>query len=458
MSTTTEVTTSLTGKIASILAADKGTFSIGGSIPIVHSLETSTTTDDTPPPIERITSSPVTLRWDPASSPVGESRNVMFPPTSSHGVEQVSALLRDCQPASFGRGGEDVFDETYRKASKLDTSQFSSDFCPYKLGIVDTIAELLMPSTYMAGGSRGVKAELYKLNVYSAPSGHFKPHVDTPRSEQQFGSLVVCLPTVHTGGALEVRHAGQTVTYDWGAGTGLNDSDVGPAQLQWAAFYSDCEHEVLEVTNGHRVTLTYNLYCVLERIGVEGKIETMDVARLPLYSVVRDALANPLFMPSGGRLGFFCCHTYPHSSKSPADAPLFPSVLKGVDLCLFSVFKKLGLDVHVRRVLRSEIESIYGTREADCVKETMARPYVSKHSEGLTITERGGEDDSTQHQIWSVFGKRSRVLWLNSAMGKPKQMSFVHLTYGNQAGVNVMYTYAVLIVNLHPKGGDENKA
>jgi hypothetical protein len=43
--------------------------------------------------------------------------------------------------------------------------------------------------------SRGIRAELYKLNAYSAPSGHFKPHVDTPRSDTQIGSLVVCLPT-----------------------------------------------------------------------------------------------------------------------------------------------------------------------------------------------------------------------------------------------------------------------
>lgn len=34
----------------------------------------------------------------------------------------------------------------------------------------------------------------------------FKPHVDTPRSELQFGSLVVCLPTAHKGGQLVVQH------------------------------------------------------------------------------------------------------------------------------------------------------------------------------------------------------------------------------------------------------------
>jgi hypothetical protein len=36
--------------------------------------------------------------------------------------------------------------------------------------------------------------------------------------------------------------------------------------IEWAAFYSDCEHEVKRVQSGHRVTLTYNLY-VHERLG-----------------------------------------------------------------------------------------------------------------------------------------------------------------------------------------------
>lgn len=343
MSTTAEVTASLVGEIAALLTANKGTFSVGGSIPIAVSAGAAVAAGDAGDTAgdagdatdEHTTSAPIVLRWDPATAPAGESRNMVFPPAAAAGLgsAQLAALLGDCQPATFGRDGEDVFDEEYRKASKLDASAFSSDLCPYELGIVDTVAELLMPSEYMAGGSRGVKAELYKLNVcffpllsavivimfgiakkacvwqvYSAPSGHFKPHVDTPRSEQQFGSLVLCLPTVHVGGALVVRHGGQTVRHDWSAGTGLNEGDAGPPTLQWAAFYSDCEHEVLEVTAGHRVTLTYNLYSVPQRLKIKGKTESMDVVRLPLYGAVRDAVENPLFLTNGApfsRLFFF---------------------------------------------------------------------------------------------------------------------------------------------------------
>ena len=49
-----------------------------------------------------------------------------------------------------------------------------------------------------------------------------------------------------------MAHQGQETICDWSA-------EKGEA-IKWAAFYSDCEHEVLEVISGHRITLTYNLY------------------------------------------------------------------------------------------------------------------------------------------------------------------------------------------------------
>jgi hypothetical protein len=110
----------------------------------------------------------------------------------------------------------------------------------------------------------------------------------------------VCLPCAHAGGALVVRHAGHTVTYDW------STTDKEPPAIRWAAFYSDCEHEVLKVTAGHRVTLTYNLYAVPHRDRVEGKTESLDVTGLPLYKAVKDALDNYDFLPNGVYPALLC--------------------------------------------------------------------------------------------------------------------------------------------------------
>lgn len=62
----------------------------------------------------------------------------------------------------------------------------------------------------------------------------------------------MCLPMNHEGGELAVRHDERTEAFDWA-------KKSGESSIQWAAFYSDCEHEVFEVKSGHRVTLTYNL-------------------------------------------------------------------------------------------------------------------------------------------------------------------------------------------------------
>ena len=87
--------------------------------------------------------------------------------------EDLQALADACEPATFGRNQEDVYDETYRKAFKLDSSNFALKFDPVQLGLVDVIrTEMLEEGKKLIverpEAGRGVRAELYKLNVYGA--------------------------------------------------------------------------------------------------------------------------------------------------------------------------------------------------------------------------------------------------------------------------------------------------
>jgi len=66
-----------------------------------------------------------------------------------------------------------------------------------------------------------------------------------------FGTLVIVLPSLHSGGEIVVRHAGREVVLD------LATTDV--SQLNYAAFYADCEHAVRPVADGNRLCLVYNL-------------------------------------------------------------------------------------------------------------------------------------------------------------------------------------------------------
>lgn len=121
--------------------------------------------------------------------------------------------------------------------------------------------------------------------------------MDTPRSEDQIGSLVVSLPSAHEGGQLSVNNGGtmdQRVVFDWS-----NADSTEPAKIKWAAFYSDCAHEVHEVTSGHRITLTYNLFLTCGAGHLAEAPSALDSTQLPLYEGLRDALDNPGFFRRG---------------------------------------------------------------------------------------------------------------------------------------------------------------
>ncbi|KAL6069936.1 Fe2OG dioxygenase domain-containing protein [Balamuthia mandrillaris] len=181
--------------------------------------------------------------------------------------EALAGLVECCSAATFGQGSKEVLDSSYRHALQLSPDHFVTNFHALEYDILDKIKGILSPK------STKIRAELYKLNIYPK-GGHFKAHVDTPRGDSMFGSLVVCLPAAFQGGQLVVRHAQSEVVFDLSSRRSTKKSEMvkeeAPregedltelgCEVKWAAFYSDCEHEILPVTEGHRITLTYNLY------------------------------------------------------------------------------------------------------------------------------------------------------------------------------------------------------
>ena len=64
-------------------------------------------------------------------------------------------------------------------------------------------------------------------------------------------TLSISLPTAGDGGELLVRHRGREIAVDMHAHE--------PSELTFAAFYADCAHEIRPVTEGHRLSLVFNL-------------------------------------------------------------------------------------------------------------------------------------------------------------------------------------------------------
>ena len=100
--------------------------------------------------------------------------------------------------------------------------------------------------------------------------------------------------TSRIGGTLVVRHGGREVRFDWSKKAN---------SVQWAAFFSDCEHEVLEVVGGHRVTLTYNLHW--KRSGpslMATHLSALDQTSLHFYVALKKLVECPSFLPEGKSL------------------------------------------------------------------------------------------------------------------------------------------------------------
>lgn len=157
---------------------------------------------------------------------------------------QAAALVAVAEAAPYGRGDQTLVDPTVRRTWQISPSRVRID------GAWEDPLARIVRDAATALGAGACRAELYKLLVYD-PGSFFGPHRDTEKVAGMFATLVVCLPSAHDGGALVVRHQGREATVDLRNARG--------SRVTWAAFYADCVHELLPITEGYRVCLVYNL-------------------------------------------------------------------------------------------------------------------------------------------------------------------------------------------------------
>jgi hypothetical protein len=166
----------------------------------------------------------------------------------------------------------------------------------------------------------------------------FKAHVDTPRSENMFGSLVIFFPTAHEGGSLLMRKNG----VEWSFDSSKVLADDGEPRLGYVALYSDIEHEVTVVTSGHRITITYNLYFDHQNSRNLPKPLSSVLAMNNFKHELASLLIDPEFLPDGGYLAFGLEYAYSLSNCWSKLSDL-ENHLKGVDADLMQAFKGLSL-------------------------------------------------------------------------------------------------------------------
>jgi hypothetical protein len=149
------------------------------------------------------------------------------------------------RPARYGRGEQTLLDRGVRDTWEIPKSRVKVDKRRWDQTLLPVLAHLARDLGLPSGST--LKAEFHSMLVY-APGQFFVRHQDSEKADAMVGSLVVGLPSTFSGGALEVRHVGETATYRG-----------SKKALSFVAFYSDCRHQVKPVTSGYRVVLTYNL-------------------------------------------------------------------------------------------------------------------------------------------------------------------------------------------------------
>jgi predicted 2-oxoglutarate/Fe(II)-dependent dioxygenase YbiX len=159
---------------------------------------------------------------------------------------QAEQLVAVAERAPHGRGEETLVDTTVRRTWQIGADRVRIQGKHW----ARTLETIVVRAADGLGVSEPVTAELYKLLVYDQGS-FFVSHRDTEKAPGMFATLVIVLPSISAGGDLVVRHRGGEVRID------LRCPE--PSETAFAAFYADCVHEVLPVTEGCRLTLVYNL-------------------------------------------------------------------------------------------------------------------------------------------------------------------------------------------------------
>lgn len=157
-------------------------------------------------------------------------------------------MIKIAKPATFGWMEKTCLDSEVRSVWKIPKSRIKIDKRRWNQTLNPTL-DGLKEKLGLPEQSR-LRAELHDMLIY-APGQFFKFHQDSEKSDGMVATLVVVLPSPHSGGALIIEHQGEKIRYQ--------SSRAAAGKLTFFTFYADCQHEVRPVTEGYRVALIYNL-------------------------------------------------------------------------------------------------------------------------------------------------------------------------------------------------------
>lgn len=182
---------------------------------------------------------------------------------------RVVDLLSYATPSVFGKGSETVFDENVRKGKEIKaediifycrTRNSKTEDSVVVSKFLQSILQKTMPSSVFHHNYTP-ELKFCKLAMYEV-GGHFLPHKDTTHADNHIATLLIEVPSEHTGGDLVLRMQDQeqrwslvkTKTLD-----GLSDEDDDDDKVNCCMFYTDVNHQVEPVLSGVRAVLQFDV-------------------------------------------------------------------------------------------------------------------------------------------------------------------------------------------------------
>jgi hypothetical protein len=206
---------------------------------------------------------------------------------------QAKRMIASARPARFGRGEQTLLDLSVRDTWEITPDQVTLTGLDWDAILTEVRDELGLPARAR------LRAEPHALLVYGKGQ-FFLPHQDSEKHDMMIGTLVVSLPSSHTGGELVIEHNNETVAYQASA-----------TEVSVAAFYADCRHEVKPVRTGYRVTFACDLLLDSDPAGEVPAEPSAKAARyltralhhqgLPVERR-RSGAAEPARLPAGPRV------------------------------------------------------------------------------------------------------------------------------------------------------------
>ncbi|KAK0532498.1 hypothetical protein OC842_003280 [Tilletia horrida] len=344
---------------------------------------------------------------------------------------QANALLRVLEESSFGRGADTVMNTNVRRSWQLDASKVHFENPQWAAGMEELRKKV---AEQLGLGISSIEVMPYKLLFYKE-GGHFAKHRDTEKEERMFATMVLQLPSAHSGGALRVYKEGdaEPVVHDFGQSAGT--AEYG---CHYAVHYADAEHEVTPILSGYRLALTYSV-CWTASNRQSTPVTSLDSVTM---APITDALAN--VAAENRYFHLFLSHAYtPHSVSE-----LGLQALKGADRSRVDMLRQANDAIEDRPFLFfiADIKLVVSDNMWEFEDPPMAHVEHLYDLSGNSMLPRGADGCFELHEndVLNPDAKSAHALW------KGMQTTTVEGPLGNE-GVSITKTYRKYVLIAWPR-------